>query len=91
LSPNINIVDEVSGKLIYSCVEAEDDYYCITIDDEKANQESGFKKGIQINLDKKEALDKILGYLDEAKKYRDEIIWPRMRNSYKEDCLELLK
>ncbi|MEI6578814.1 MAG: TcpQ domain-containing protein [Eubacteriales bacterium] len=35
LSPNINIVDEVSGKLIYSCVESEDDYYCITIDDDK--------------------------------------------------------
>lgn len=91
LSPNINIVDEVSGKLIYSCVECEDDYYCITIDEDKANLESGFKKGIQINLSKKESLEKILGYLDEAKKYRDEIIWPRMRNSYKEDCLELLK
>jgi hypothetical protein len=91
LSPNINIIDEVSGAVIYSCVETEDDYYCITIDEGKSNPVSDFKKGVQVNIERKEVLSKIIGYLDEAKKYRDEIIWPRMRDSYKEDCLELLK
>ena len=89
--PNINRMDEVDGIVIYSCVETEDDYYEIPIDEDKANLSSEIKKGVQPNVDRREAFAAILRYLDEAKKYRDEILWPRMRNAYKEESIELLK
>lgn len=89
--PNISRMDEVDGIVVYSCVEIEDDFYDIPTDTEKNSPSSEIKKDAQPNIDRKEAFAAILRYLDEAKKYRDEILWPRMRNAYKEEGLELLK
>lgn len=88
---SISMVNEGNGVVIYSCIELEDQYYDIPVEACSSNPELGcLNKNGQMTLNRKEALEKIIGFLDEAKKYRDEILWPGKRDGYMDDCVKVL-